>query len=80
MAARRTRAISASSSCSACARSSAFIVAERRANRPFPTIDAITDHMGWPKDGANRQAKDALKRLSAAGKLPIFRKPKGEEA
>ena len=54
----------------------AFIVAERTAQRPFPSLYQITEHMGWPQDGCHRQAKDALKRLSAAGKLPKFRTPK----
>ena len=54
----------------------AFLVAERSAKRPFPRLHQITEHMGWPQDGRHRQAKDALKRLSAAGKLPKFRTPK----
>ena len=53
-----------------------FIYAERAAGRPFPTLNQITTHMKWPRDGAHRQAKDALNRLQHAKMIVVPEKKK----
>lgn len=45
----------------------AFINDRKAAGLPFPSLDEITQHIGWLNDGAHRQAHDALRRLTASG-------------